>query len=53
MITTAAIVTGIATVAIVALFCIAVYDPARTAGMSLKQRAGFCLRQLGSSSPWR
>jgi len=54
MITAAAlIITGIATIAVVALLCIAVYDPARTAGMSLKQRAAFCLRQLSSSWPWR
>lgn len=49
----AAIVTGIATVAIVGLLCFAVSDPARTAGMSFKQRLAFCLRQLGSSWPWR
>jgi hypothetical protein len=53
MIIPAAIVTFIATVAIVGLLCFAVYDPVRTAGMSFKQRAGFCLRQLGSSWPWR
>jgi len=53
MITAAAIITGIATVAIMALLGIAVYDPARTAGMSFKQRARFCLWQLGSSWPWR
>ena len=53
MVTAAAIVTTIATLALVALLCVAVYDPTRTAGMSFKQRAAFCLRQLGSSWPWR
>jgi hypothetical protein len=53
MMTVAAIVTSVATVALVALLCVAVYDPTRTGGMSLKQRATFCLRQLGSSWPWR
>ena len=53
MITAAAIVTAIATVALLALLCIAVDDPARTEEMSFQQRARFCLRQLGSSWPWR
>lgn len=50
---TAAAITTFATLALVALLCVAVYDPTRTAGMSFKQRAAFCLRQLGSSWPWR
>ncbi len=49
----AAGMTIVGTVAITALLCAAVYDPAQTANMSLKQRAGFCLRQLGSNWPWR
>jgi len=53
MITAAAMVTGVATIAVLALLCFAVYDPARMAGMSFNQRARFCLRQLGSSWPWR
>ena len=53
MIAAAVVVTGIATVALVALLFVAVYDLARTAGMSLKQRATFCLRELCSSWPWR
>jgi hypothetical protein len=43
----------IGTVAITAFLCAAVYDPTQTANMSLKQRAAFCLRQLGSCWPWR
>ena len=53
MIAAAAIVTGIATIAVLTLLCFAVYDPARTKGMSFKQRTAFCLRQLGSTWPWR
>jgi hypothetical protein len=49
----AIIVASIATMMLVALICVAVYDPAQMLGMSLKQRAAFCLRQLGSSWPWR
>jgi hypothetical protein len=49
----AIVVTSIATLAIVALLCLAVYDSTRTAGMSPTQRVAFCLRQLGSSWPWR
>jgi hypothetical protein len=40
----AAAMTIIGTVAITALLCAAVDDPAQTANMSLKQRARFCLR---------
>jgi uncharacterized PurR-regulated membrane protein YhhQ (DUF165 family) len=47
MIAVAAItVASIATLMLVALLCLAVYDP-------LRQRVAFCLRQLGSSWPWR
>ena len=49
----AAAMTIIGTVTIIAFLCAAAYDPAQTANMSLKQRAAFCLRQLGSCWPWR
>jgi len=54
MIAVAAItVASIAILMLVALLCLAVYDPAQMPGMSLRQRVAFCLRQLGSSWPWR
>jgi hypothetical protein len=38
---------------ILALLCLLVYDPVKTAGLPIQQRIGFCLRQLGSWWPWR
>ncbi len=49
----AIVVTAMATLVIVAFLLVAVYDPARMAGMSRKQRVALCLRQLSSSWPWR
>jgi hypothetical protein len=49
----AAIVTGVGILAITVALCLAVYDPSQIFGMSLAQQIRFCLRQLGSSWPWR
>ena len=38
---------------VLALLCLFVYDPVKTAGLPIQQRIGFCLRQLGSLWPWR
>jgi len=49
----AAAITMLGTMAIAVLLFAAVYDRAQVAKMPVKQRLGFCLRQLGSSWPWR
>lgn len=42
-----------AALVVLALLCLLVYDPVKTAGLPIQHRIGFCLRQLGSWWPWR